>query len=155
MTRVMFSFLVLILTAAPLTAQSSTPAPGAQETSPCWKFAFGEWTPSLDWAGAGHAGAPESTAATVRRIRDSVYVRDERATKADAMTWERTSHGMLLLLYPAWWPVGVEVTFDSTLAGGREMQGTAVALVANASRTAARARARAWQVACGAQETRR
>jgi hypothetical protein len=41
------------------------------------------------------------------------------------------------------------VTFDSTLAGGREMLGTAVAMVANASEKPSKARARAWQVACG------
>jgi hypothetical protein len=141
---------LLALALATTRAGAQSPADGAAP-SPCWKFAFGEWTPSLNWTGAGHAGAADSTGVAVRRIRDSVYARDQRATRTDAMTWERTTQGMLLLLYPAWWPAGVEVTFDSTLTGGggREMLGTAVAMVANASRAPSTARARAWQVACG------
>ena len=140
---------LLVLAFATMSGGAQSRADGAAVPSPCWKFAFGEWAPALDWAGAGHAGAADSTALAVRRIRDSVFARDQRATRTDAMTWERTSQGMLLLLYPAWWPAGVEVTFDSTLAGGREMLGMAVAMVANASRPASRSRARAWQVACG------
>ena len=147
MTRIAGVLLALAFVTAHGRAQP--PADSAVVPSPCWKFAFGEWTPALNWTGAGHAGAADSTALAVRRIRDSVYARDLRATRTDAMSWERTSHGMLLLLFPAWWPAGVEVTFDSTLAGGREMLGTAVAMVANASRAASTARARAWQVSCG------
>ena len=148
MTRIAVVLLSLCFTTARGLAQ--LPADGASPPSPCWKFAFGEWTPALNWTGAGHAGAADSTALVVHRIRDSVYARDRRATRTDAMSWERTSHGMLLLLFPAWWPAGVEVTFDSALVEGREMLGTAVAMVANASRAPSTARARAWQVACGA-----
>ena len=64
------------------------------------------------------------------------------------MTMERTWRGALLVLYPPWWPAGVEVTFDSSLAGGTEMLGTAIAMVADARQAASTARARAWQVAC-------
>ena len=123
-------------------------------TSACWRFAFGEWTPPLDWSKAGHPGDAGQTAATIRRIRDSVYVKDSTAAGNNAMTWERTEHGLLLLLYPPWWPAGVEVRFDSTFAGGKEMVGTAVAMVADASQQASRTRARAWQVNCGGDDGR-
>src|SRR5262245_24682800 len=84
-----------------------------QPASACWRFAFGDWSPPLDWAKAGHAGDVSGTASTIQRIRDSVYVKDSVATRNNAMTWEKTDHGLLLLLYPPWWPAGVEVTFDS------------------------------------------
>ena len=104
MKRIAVLLLTLAFTAARGGAQSS--ADGVVTPSPCWKFAFGEWTPALNWNGAGHAGATDSTALVVRRIRDSVYAHDRRATRTDAMSWERTSDGMLLLLFPAWWPAG-------------------------------------------------
>ena len=125
---------------------------GAQPPSACWRFAFGEWAPPLDWAKAGQPGEVGQTASTIQRIRDSVYVKDSVAAHNNAMTWEKTDHGLLLLLYPPWWPAGVEVTFDSTLAEGKGMVGTAVAMVANTAQPSPRARARAWQVTCGGEE---
>jgi len=119
----------------------------------CWRFAFDAWSPPLDWSNAGHWGNADSSAAAVRRIRDSVYVKDPAATGNNAMTWHHNANGSLaLLLYPPWWPVGVQVDFDSTLAGGREMLGTAVAMVANAAKSPSKARARAWQVPCGRKQ---
>lgn len=121
---------------------------GTSPPSPCWRFSFGEWTPPLDWSRSGHPGNASTVATAVRRIRDSVFAKDTVASASNAMTWERTPRGALLLLYPPWWPAGVEVTFDSTTAGGTEMLGTAIAMVADAAQSASRSRARAWQVPC-------
>ena len=116
----------------------------AQEpSSTCWRFAFGAWTPALDWAAAGHDGNASELAERVRRVRDSVYVRDSAAVRNNAMVWEKTKAGWSVVLFPQWWPVGVQVEFDSVLAGGREMTGRATALVANSNSQPSRARARA------------
>lgn len=145
-----FSAVILVAAALPVAAAAqgaradSGRAPGA-----CWRFAFGEWTPALDWARAGHAGDASQAARTVQRVRDSVYDKDTVATHANAMTIQYTKQGMLVMLYPPWWPAGVELTFDSTMAGGREMSGTAIALIADGRQQSPRAPARAQQVACG------
>ena len=117
---------------------------GPQEpSSKCWRFAFGAWTPSLDWASAGHDGRASDLATRVQRVRDSVFARDTNAVRNNAMVWERTAAGWSVVLFPEWWPVGVQVQFDSVLAGGSEMTGRATALVANANSQPSRARARA------------
>jgi hypothetical protein len=120
-------------------AQSAEQAP----SSTCWRFAFGAWTPPLDWERAGHEGKAGDLASRVQRVRDSVFARDTNAVRNNAMIWERTRAGWSVVLFPAWWPVGVKVDFDSVLAPGREMTGEALALVADAGQTPSRARARA------------
>ena len=112
-------------------------------SSKCWRFAFGAWTPSLDWDRAGHDGKATDLANRVQRVRDSVFAKDTNAVRNNAMYWERTRSGWSVVLFPPWWPVGVKVDFDSVLAGGTEMTGQAIALVANAGAEASRARARA------------
>jgi hypothetical protein len=121
-------------------AQQSDTIP---EASKCWRFAFTAWTPPLDWARAGHDGNADDLAARVRRVRDSVFVRDTAAARNNAMYWERTARGLAVVLFPPWWPVGVKVDFDSVMADGREMSGQAIAFVADAGQEPARARARA------------
>jgi hypothetical protein len=117
---------------------------GSQEpSSTCWRFAFGAWTPPLDWAGAGHDGRASDLADRVQRVRDSVFARDTNAVGNNAMVWERTKNGWSVVLFPQWWPVGVQVQFDSVLSGGSEMTGRATALVANSNASPSRARARA------------
>lgn len=141
MTRSPTLRLVLLLSALalPVEAQSdSLPPPGA-----CWRFAFGEWTPPLDWSQAGHAGDASAMATQMRSVRDSIFVRDTAAVNSNTMLWERTTRGFQLLLFPPWWPVGVLVTFDSTALTAREMTGEAVAMAADGSRDPSRARVRA------------
>ena len=118
---------------------------GADETpsSKCWRFAFGAWTPPLDWDRAGHDGTAGDLARRTQRVRDSVFARDTNATRNSPMMWERTKLGWSVVLFPSWWPVGVKVDFDSVLAEGREMTGQAIALVADAGQAPSRARARA------------
>lgn len=128
----------ILLTATRVDAQGGT-APN----SVCWRFAFGTWTPALDWERSGHRGQAGELANRVQQIRDSVFAKDTNAVRNNAMVWEKTVRGWSVVLYPAWWPVGVSVEFDSVFSEGREMSGRATALVANASQEPSRARARA------------
>ena len=82
-------------------------------------------------------------AGRVQRIRDSVFARDTNAVRNKTMYWEQTKAGWSVVLFPDWWPVGVKVDFDSTVIEGREMTGSAIALVADAGKPPSRARARA------------
>lgn len=132
--------ILTMLIASPIAgAQSTNDAP----TSKCWRFAFGAWTPPLDWKSAGHEGRASDLAGRVQRVRDSVFVKDTNAARNNAMYWEQTTRGWSVVLFPEWWPVGVKVEFDSVLAQGREMTGEAIALVADAGKPSSRARARA------------
>jgi hypothetical protein len=77
----------------------------------------------------------------MRRIRDSVFARDTGAVNSNAMFWERTpTGGWQLLLFPAWWPVGVLVTFDNLSAVQTELTGEAAALMARAAQDPSTAR---------------
>jgi hypothetical protein len=134
--------LPLLLTALLLTTslRQGDPIP---EAGRCWRFAFSSWDPPLDWARSGHGGKAGELSARIRRVRDSVFVRDSAAAANAAMQWERTSRGLAVVLFPEWWPVGVKVEFDSVSADGREMTGRATAFVADVRQEPARARARA------------
>ncbi len=116
---------------------------GNEPGSKCWRFAFSAWNPTLDWDRAGHEGNADALSERVRRVRDSVFLRDTNAVRNNAMTWERTARGWSVVLFPTFWPVGVKVEFDSVAAEGREMTGHATAFVADARQEPSRARARA------------
>ena len=137
------SVLRVVIPAALLLLSGFHQGPQATPSSKCWRFAFGSWTPPLDWGGAGHDGKASDLANRVQRVRDSVFARDTTATRNNAMMWERTKLGWAVVLFPEWWPVGIKVEFDSVLAEGREMTGQAIALVADAGQAPSRARARA------------
>jgi hypothetical protein len=130
---------LLLVAAPPAGAQGGGdqgPVPGA-----CWRLAFGAWQPPLDWGRSGHDGDSSVMAERMRRIRDSVFVRDTGAVNSNAMFWERTaSGGWQLLLFPPWWPVGVLVTFDSLKADQTELTAEAVALMARAEQEPSKAR---------------
>ena len=130
---------ILFMTASRVLAQSANEAPSSR----CWRFAFGAWTPPLNWEGAGHDGTASDLSDRVQRVRDSVFAKDTNAVRNNAMYWEQTKAGWSVVLFPNWWPVGVKVDFDSVLAQGREMTGEAIALVADAGKPPSRARARA------------
>ena len=114
-------------------------------SSKCWRFAFGAWTPPLDWEKSGHFGKADELANRVERIRDSVFARDTTAVRNNAMIWVRGTPGWSVVLFPTWWPVGVKVDFDSVFNEGREMIGEANALVADAGQAPSRARAKAMR----------
>ena len=120
-----------------------TPAVRAQGTSSsdepvCLGFAFGTWTPKLDWRGAGHGEMP-SAGMLQRAPSGRDWATDGGAGAADS----------LLILYPGWWPAGVRVDLPTpTPAVGDTVVGRAVAFVANGEVTSPVARVRAWRVAC-------
>lgn len=140
MRTILLAGILGVVAAGRLDAQGAT-AP--EPSSVCWRFAFSAWNPPLDWEKAGHAGKADELADRVRRVRDSVFVKDSAAARNNAMVWEQTARGWSLVLFPPWWPVGVKVDFDSVLAEGREMTGQALAFVADAGSEPSRARARA------------
>ena len=121
--------------AAPALAQDAPlpPRPGADDV--CLGFAFGRWTPALDWKLAGHA-----------RV-DSMAL--QRAPTGRDWATPGTAADTTLLLLPAWWPAGVWVTVPRTPAPGDTIVGRATALVADGRRNAPAAEVRAWRVACG------
>jgi hypothetical protein len=135
--------IVIALMVGAVTAGTAQATSQDVPSSRCWRFAFGTWTPPLDWEHAGHRGSASEMSDRVQRIRDSVFAKDTNAVRNNAMVWEGTGNGWSVVLFPPWWPVGVKVDFDSVLAGGREMTGQAVAFVADASKDNSRARARA------------
>lgn len=122
----------------PVARTDTVPPAGA-----CWRVAFGAWDPPLDWTRAGHPGAADTLADRVRRARDSIFARDTAAVGSNATLWHWTPRGWTLLLFPPWWPVGVEVRFAQIRAEDIEISGEAVAFVGNASQVPSRARARA------------
>jgi hypothetical protein len=105
-------------------------------------FAFGAWTPALDWRAAGH---PPLDPKFHLRADDG---RDWATT--DAVGSEST-----VVLLPQWWPAGVSVTLpNSAPALGDTVTGSAFAFVADGRRVAPKAQVRAWRVRCGAPSPR-
>ena len=119
---------------ATLAAQDTPLPPRPDADDVCLGFAFGPWTPALDWKLAGH-GRIDSTAL-------------QRAPTGRDWATAGTSADTTLLLLPAWWPAGVWVTMPRTPAPADTIVGRATALVADGRRTAPEAAVRAWRVAC-------
>jgi hypothetical protein len=120
---------------AALAQQPSASADDPRTPPECFRFAFGAWSPTLDWQGAGHRNPPGAGEQGAHG-------------RANAVRTEREGEGPLLL-FPAFWPAGVLIRFDRT-APGDTLRGTATALVADASRTASVAPVTIRRVPCGA-----
>jgi hypothetical protein len=104
----------------------------------CLGFAFGAWTPALDWRSAGHGAAPDASG-----LMKAPVDRD----------WATNGVGgvedSVVILYPRWWPAGVAVTLSTRRpAPGDTIVGRAVALVADGRRANPVSRVRAWAVSC-------
>lgn len=145
--RVVLPALLLAAAAAlPRTLAAQEPArpPAPDDGSVCLGFAFGTWTPKLDWKAAGHPVAPERGSAD-----QAPGGRDWATNPAGG---ERDS---TLMLFPRWWPVGVAVTLPTrTPAPGDTITGQAVALVPRYDVEAPTARVRAWRVPCQPRASR-
>ena len=147
MRRLALSLLLVAAVPALALAQGATPAPdgGAPDADApvCLGFAFGTWTPKLDWRAVGHERSPERVAQEgAPSGRD--WAAPPGATGDSAM-----------LLFPRWWPAGVTVALPTrTPAMGDTVVGRAVALVPRGDIAAPEARVRAWRVACRASATR-
>lgn len=134
--------LAAIATPRVVRAQAASAVP-ADDGPVCLGFAFGTWTPKLDWKAAGHAVAPE------RGSQDQAPGGRDWATNPDAGARDST-----LMLFPRWWPVGVAVTLPTrTPAPGDTVTGQAVALVPRYDVEAPTTRVRAWRVPCRPRAT--
>lgn len=115
-----------------------TARPPATEPAVCLGFAFGAFTPKLDWAKAGHAPIRDSSA--VQRAPDGRDWASDVALPNDSS----------LYLFPSWWPVGVWVELSTrTPAPGDTATGRAIALVARGNIAPPVAAVKAWRVPCG------
>jgi hypothetical protein len=103
----------------------------------CLGFAFGRWTPPLDWHAAKHVGAMDSSAVG--------HAPGGRGWAAgDGEMPDST-----LMLYPGWWPVGVTVALPTRApVAGDTVSGIATALVADGRVRNPTAKVRAWRVPC-------
>jgi hypothetical protein len=132
-----------LFTAASLVAGMLATHPlAAQQTAPgnepaCFGFAFGVWTPALDWKKAGHP--PRSSAADPTAPNNRQWA----VTAADR-------GDSLFVLFPSWWPAGVLVKVRHTpAASGDTVAAVATALVADGRLKAPATPARVWAVPCG------
>jgi len=118
-------------------AQGMPPAPGSVDDAVCFGFAFGSWSPPLDWRAAGHGDRPDSA-----RLAHAPGGRDWAGASSPSDT--------VLMLYPAWWPVGVMVEIPTRrVVSGDTVTGRASALVADGRLRPPTATVRAWRVPCG------
>jgi len=122
------------------TVASHARAQAADEPSVCLGFAFGSWTPALDWRGAGHQTA----------LDPSVHQRADDGR--DWATTQAVQDEHTIILLPSWWPAGVSVTLPTrTPAPGDTVTGRALAYVGDGRRKAPTSEVRAWRVSCGAR----
>lgn len=132
--------LVAALCAHPLRAQGAGAAGSAERdtSAVCLGFAFGNWTPPLDWHAARHQGS-----------MDSNFVGHAPGGRGWAAGDEATADSTLML-FPGWWPVGVSVALPTrSPARGDTVSGIATALVADGRVRNPTAKVRAWRVPCG------
>jgi hypothetical protein len=122
-----------VLAIAPLGAQGSTSSDSAE----CLGFAFGRFVPALDLKAAGHNHLPSP---------------DKLQHAPDSRDWaarDSTVAGMTLMLFPAWWPAGVQIVLPAPRSSADTLRGTAYALVADGRVTTPQAQVLAWRVPCG------
>jgi hypothetical protein len=124
------------LAAAPSAARAQSSPVGSAPA--CLGFAFGRWSPALDWHAAGHGAAVDTT-----RVQHAPSGRDW------AVGGSSTESDSLLILFPRWWPVGVAVELPTREpAPGDTIVGRARAFVASGQSPVPTTRVRAWRVPC-------
>jgi hypothetical protein len=122
-----------VLAIAPLGAQGSPSSDSAE----CLGFAFGRFVPALDLKAAGHNHLPSP---------------DKLQHAPDSRDWaarDSTVAGTTLMLFPAWWPAGVQIVLPAPRTSADTLRGTAYALVADGRVTTPQAQVLAWRVPCG------
>jgi len=119
-------------------ARAQVNAPQPNDTDYCLGFAFSAWKPALNLEEAGHRPVVDSS-----RFPRAAGGRDWAATgtKAEGDT--------TFVLFPIWWPAGVVVSLEHTPKSLADtVRGRAIALVADARKTAPSAVIRAWETPC-------
>ena len=130
---------VLIASASLLAGVSHSTLGQKAEPNLCFGFAFGSWTPALDWQMAGH-GAPVDSARVPRAPNGRGWAAIDVEHQSDST----------LLLFPPWWPAGVSVKLTNKFASPSDtISGHAVALVADGRKRPPTSSVRLWQVPCG------
>ena len=126
----------LLLATMTFASQSAVAQSAVGDTAQCFGFTFGAWKPALDLTAAGHSKEPLDTALL-------------KAPGGREWASDATPNDTTLLLFPTWWPVGVEVVFTRRPQSFADtVAGRATALVANGRVTPPRAPVRLWRVAC-------
>lgn len=132
------STLLLACLFRPALAQSAQPSHGS-EPAECFGFAFGSWTPALDWQMAGH-GSPVDSALVPRAPNGRGWAAIDVEPQSDST----------LLLFPPWWPAGISVKLTNKFASSHDtIAGRAIALVADGRKRPPTSSVRLWQVPCG------
>ena len=111
----------------------------ANDTTACFGFKFGAWTPPLDWRAAGHPSRDSAPPVAMAPAGREWAATVSSGTAADSV----------LLLFPEWWPAGVKIEIPNTETGDT-VTARAIALVARAGLPTPVSRVRAWRVRCDA-----
>ena len=131
------SALCIFVAAAALGAQAAE-QPRRPEAAECYGFAFGKWTPPLDWERSGH-GAVLDSARVPRAPNGRGWAASDIEVASDTS----------LLLFPPWWPAGILVAFKTKPARIADtVSGTATAFVADARKSPSTSAIRGWLVSC-------
>ena len=136
--RALASFVLVSGVSSAMRAQNATSS-GRSDPALCFGFAFGSWTPPLDWQAAGH-GPPLDSARVPRAPNGRGWA---------AIDVEATSDSTLLL-FPPWWPAGIAVRLATKPTSPRDtVPGRAVAFVADGQKRPPTSSVRLWRVPCG------
>lgn len=120
-------------------ASRSVLAQAKSSDDACFGFAFGAFTPALDWQRAGY-GARIDTSRIQRTAEGRGWAVND-GPGADST----------MVLFPAWWPAGVIIRFPrkpTTL--GDTVNGRATAMVADGAKVPPKGAVRAWRTSCTA-----
>jgi hypothetical protein len=132
-------FRVMMTLGISLMVTSTASAQAAKSSDEqCFGFAFGTWTPALDWKQAGH-GAPVDTSHVPHAPNGFGWAVDANDAGLDSS----------LIVFPSWWPAGVVITLSRKPSTPADtVLGGAVAMVADGRKTPPHAQVRAWQKSC-------
>ena len=132
------AFVVAVIALAiPVRAHAQDSTAARESDGPvCLGFAFGAWTPKLDWKAAGH-------------VPVTGHVEGDRTPEGRDWAAPPAAGDTALVLFPRWWPAGVAVALPTrTPAPGDTITGRAVALVPGPNIQAPTSAVRAWRVPC-------
>ena len=128
-----------VIAAAGASRARAQRAPSPSDVGLCLSFAFGTWTPPLDWHASGHAAVDTSK---VPRASDGRSWATNDEVGADST----------LMLYPAWWPAGIRIELSTRkFASGDTIAGRATAFVGDGSAKAPTTTAKVWRIPCGSR----